>query len=50
MSSRFVVVIELPEKSCSTQVLEHILGQVREFFDRLSSGLEGSIGQRLRVT
>lgn len=50
MSSRSLVVIELPEGSCSPQVLETILRQVREFFDRLSSGLNEFTGQRLRVT
>lgn len=50
MSSRSLIVIELPEGSCSPQVLESILRQVREFFDRLSSGLYDFTGQRLKVT
>ncbi|KAF6233234.1 hypothetical protein HO173_008523 [Letharia columbiana] len=50
MNSRFVVMVELPEMSCSPQTLEHIVGQVRKFFDRLSSELRASTGQHLRAT
>lgn len=49
MSSRFVIVIELPERSCSAQLLEHVLDQVRVFFNGLSSWLREFTGQHLRV-
>ena len=49
MSTRSVVVIELPERSCSPQQLEYILSQVRVFYHRLSTEFCASTGQRLCI-
>ena len=50
MGSRLVVVVELLEESCSPQVLEHVLGQMRDSFHILSSRIRETSGQHLRVT